>query len=448
MSLKILVIGQGGREHAIAWKLSKSNRVESIFVAPGNGGTFFEKKVTNVDIKPTDVDNLIEFVKKNSIDLTIVGPEAPLVNGIVNNFKQEGLKIFGPTKEHAQLEGSKVFAKSFMEENKIPTASSQSFSEKKDAKDFLKNQKFPIVIKVDGLASGKGVIVADTLEDSYVAVDSLIGDTPSKKIVIEQFLVGLELSAIYICNYKVEDDVIGLPWIKDYKSRDEYNSGPNTGGMGTVSHPLSFENKNFIFKLNLEIENILKTTITSINKKFKSNYLGFLYIGLMINKEGKANVLEYNCRLGDPEAQNIMMILDFKDIDLLDLILEESDLNTSELVNDSNKQSLITDESIYCCNIVLAAQGYPGQFKKDFFLDISEVIENDSIKIFHAGTIADNGKVKVTGGRILTINVIAKDKVTAIDIAYENIKKIKAYEDKDFQKENDDLIFYREDIGN
>ncbi|MAQ72730.1 MAG: hypothetical protein CMD49_00270, partial [Gammaproteobacteria bacterium] len=281
-----------------------------------------------------------------------------------------------------------------------------------------------------------------------VAVDSLIGNTPSKKIVIEQFLVGTELSAIYICNYKVEDDVIGLPWIKDYKSRDEYNSGPNTGGMGTVSHPLNFENKNFIFKLNLEIENILKTTITSINKKFKSNYLGFLYIGLMINKEGNANVLEYNCRLGDPEAQNIMMILDFKDIDLLDLILEESDPNTSELVNDINKQSLITDESVYCCNIVLAAQGYPGQFKKDFFLDLSEVIENDFIKIFHAGTIADNGKVKVTGGRILTINVIAKDKATAIDIAYENIKKIKAYEDKDFQKENGDLIFYREDIGN
>ena len=444
MSLKILIIGQGGREHAIAWKLSKSDRIDSVFVAPGNGGTFLEKNVTNVDIKPTDTEDLIKFVKKNSIDLTIVGPEAPLVGGIVNKFNQEGLKIFGPTKEHAQLEGSKVFAKSFMEENKIPTATFQSFSKKKDAKEFLKNQKFPLVIKADGLASGKGVIIADTLEDGHIAIDALLDEKKSTEVVIEKFLTGIELSAIYICNYKGEGYEVSLPWVKDYKSRDEYNSGPNTGGMGAISHPLSFENKNFIFKLNLEIENILKKTIISINKKSKLGYLGFLYIGLMIDKKGRVSVLEYNCRLGDPETQNIMMSLDLEGIDLLHFILDIYEI-PKDIATIAPSGFGISN---YCCTIVLAAQGYPGEFKKDFFLDLSDISESNFLKIFHAGTIIHDGKVKVTSGRILTINVIAKDKDTAIKIAYENIRKIKAYEDKDFQKENNSLIFFREDIGN
>ena len=189
---------------------------------------FLKKKTTNIEIKPNEIDLLINFVKKNSIDFTIVGPEAPLVDGIVNRFKAEGLEIFGPTKNHAQLEGSKVFAKSFMKENNLPTANSESFSEKKPALEYLKNQKFPLVIKADGLAAGKGVIIADNLDDSLIAVEQLMNSHSTKKIIIEKFLTGVEMSAIYVCNFKNSETI--LPWTKDYKSRDEYNSGPNTGG--------------------------------------------------------------------------------------------------------------------------------------------------------------------------------------------------------------------------
>ena len=436
MSLKILIIGQGGREHAIAWNLSKSEKVNSIYVAPGNGGTFFEKKTTNIEIKPNEIDLLINFVKKNSIDFTIVGPEAPLVDGIVNRFKAEGLEIFGPTKNHAQLEGSKVFAKSFMKENNLPTANSESFSEKKPALEYLKNQKFPLVIKADGLAAGKGVIIADNLDDSLIAVEQLMNSHSTKKIIIEKFLTGVEMSAIYVCNFKNSETI--LPWTKDYKSRDEYNSGPNTGGMGAITHPLTLENKNFRYKLDMKIKDIFSKTIISINKKVKSDYFGFLYIGLMLDKDGEINILEYNCRLGDPETQNIMMSLNHSKIDLLDLISgdQEDDSNSSDA------------ENIFCVTIVLASKGYPGEFKKDFYLDLSEIIENDFLKIFHSGTIIENGKVKVTGGRILSINVTAANKESAISLAYENIKKIKAYNDRELKIENNDLIFYRQDIGN
>ncbi len=260
-SIKILIIGQGGREHAIAWNLSKYSETDSIFVAPGNGGTFLEKNVTNINIQSTDTKNLIEFVKKNSIDLTIVGPEAPLVNGIVDEFAQEGLKIFGPIKEHAQLEGSKVFAKQFLEKNNIPTAFHKSFMKKGDAKKFLENKSFPIVVKADGLASGKGVIIAENFEEASRAVDSLLDEKKSKMVVIEDFLTGIELSSIFICSNK---NKVMLPWIRDYKSRDEYNSGPNTGGMGAVSHPLSFEHKNFVYKLRLAIFDIFEKTTSGI----------------------------------------------------------------------------------------------------------------------------------------------------------------------------------------
>jgi len=272
MDFKILIIGQGGREHALAWKLSKSKKVSEIFVAPGNGGTFFENKVTNVNIKVNDVNELINFVKKNLIDITIVGPEVPLVDGIVNMFNKENLKIFGPSKEHAQLEGSKVFSKKFMVENEIPTANSKSFSLKKDAIDYLKQHKFPVVIKADGLAAGKGVIIADSYSESERAVNKLLNENESKKIIIEDFLKGIELSAIYICNYNGRGYEVGLPWIKDYKSRDEYNAGPNTGGMGAVSHPFTYDRKNILFKINIQIEKILEKTIHSINQKCKSEY--------------------------------------------------------------------------------------------------------------------------------------------------------------------------------
>ena len=444
MKQNILVIGQGGREHAIAWKLSKSPQVQKVFVCPGNGGTALEKNIENINI--SDTNALIDFVKKNNILLTVVGPEGPLVEGIVNKFSEHGLKAFGPTKEHAILEGSKVFSKDFMRNYDIPTADYQMFSNKDEAKSYIDNKKHPIVIKADGLAEGKGVIVSSSIEESYRAINKLLSTKYSDFIVIEEFLSGQELSAIYICNDKGSHYEIGLPWTKDYKSRDEYNSGPNTGGMGAVSHPLSYKHKNEIYKLHLDIEKILVKTINGINdynKKSSTKYLGFLYIGLMIDSANKIKVLEYNCRMGDPETQNLMITLENKNIDLLEMILNNPitdirDLNVAELDQKNNE---------YCCTIVLAAKGYPNSYEKGFYIDISNIKENLKVKIFHAGTILDDGKICVTGGRILTVNAFSEDKEKAINIAYENIKNIRVFEDKDMSIENNDLVFFREDIG-
>ena len=446
MKQNILVIGQGGREHAIAWKLSKSPQVQKVFVCPGNGGTALEKNIENININISDTNALIDFVKKNNILLTVVGPEGPLVEGIVNKFSEHGLKAFGPTKEHAILEGSKVFSKDFMRNYDIPTADYQMFSNKDEAKSYIDNKKHPIVIKADGLAAGKGVIVSSSIEESYRAIDKLLSTKYSDFIVIEEFLSGQELSAIYICNDKGSHYEIGLPWTKDYKSRDEYNSGPNTGGMGAVSHPLSYKHKNEVYKLHLDIKKILVKTINGINdynKKSNTKYLGFLYIGLMIDSANKIKVLEYNCRMGDPETQNLMITLENKNIDLLEMILNNPitdirDLNVAELDQKNNE---------YCCTIVLAAKGYPNSYEKGFYIDISNIKENLKVKIFHAGTILDDDKICVTGGRILTVNAFSEDKEKAINIAYQNIKNIRVFEDKDMSIENNDLVFFREDIG-
>jgi len=447
MDQNIFVIGQGGREHAIAWKLSKSNKVNNVYVCPGNGGTFLEENIINVDINIKDKDSLINFAKNNNIIMTIVGPEGPLVDGIVNSFIENGLKIFGPTKEYAILEGSKVFSKEFMEKFDIPTASFRMFSDNIEAKNYIKNKKYPIVVKADGLAAGKGVIISNDEDEAINAIDKLLGSNHSEYIVIEDFLKGQELSAIYICNFKGASYEIGLPWTKDYKSRDEFNSGPNTGGMGAVSHPLGYQHKNLLFKLHLEIEKILIKTIAAINnynKKTNKNYLGFLYIGLMINNDNDIKVLEYNCRLGDPETQNLMLTLENKNIDLYDLIVNDP-INS---VKDFNLLKIDTGESSYCCTIVLAAKGYPDVYAKDFFLDISHIKQSDKIKIFHAGTVIKNNKIQVVGGRILTVNVFADTKEEAVNLAYENIKKINVFEDESLSLQNQSLVFYREDIGN
>ena len=457
MKKNILVIGQGGREHALAWKLSKSQKIQKTYVCPGNGGTFLEKNIINVDLDIKNHNMLIDFVKSNNIDITIVGPEDPLVNGLANSFIENDLKIFGPLKEFAILEGSKVFAKDFMLKNKIPTANHTMFDTLESAKNYIKNKKYPIVVKADGLAAGKGVIISNDEDEAINAIDKLLGNNHSEYIVIEDFLKGQELSAIYICSQagKFKNAYeIGLPWIKDYKSRDEFNSGPNTGGMGAVSHPLGYQHKNLLFKLHLEIEKVLIKTITAINnynKKTNKNYLGFLYIGLMIDNNNDIKVLEYNCRLGDPETQNLMLTLENQNIDLYDLIVNPLEIRQEQwdfnLLRIDDKESSYW-ESSYCCTIVLAAKGYPDAYVKDFFIDISNVKQSDKIKIFHAGTVINNNKIQATGGRILTVNVFADTKKEAVSLAYENIKKIKAFEDKDFKIQNQSLVFYRDDIGN
>jgi phosphoribosylamine---glycine ligase len=447
MDQNIFVIGQGGREHAIAWKLSKSNKIDNVYVCPGNGGTYLENNIINIDINIEDKDSLINFAKNNNIIMTIIGPEDPLVNGIVNSFIENGLKIFGPTKEYAVLEGSKVFSKEFMEKFDIPTASFRMFSDNIEAKNYIKNKNYPIVVKADGLAAGKGVIISNDENEAINAIDKLLSSNHSEYIVIEDFLKGQELSAIYICNFKGPSYEIGLPWTKDYKSRDEFNSGPNTGGMGAVSHPLGYQHKNLLFKLHLEIEKLLIKTITAINnynKKTNKNYLGFLYIGLMIDNNNDIKVLEYNCRLGDPETQNLMLTLENKNIDLYDLIVNDP-INS---VKDFNLLKINTEESSYCCTIVLAAKGYPDVYVKGFFIDISNVKQSDKIKIFHAGTVINNNKIQATGGRILTVNVFADTKKKAVSLAYENIKKINVFEDEDLSVQNQNLVFYRDDIGN
>ena len=446
MKQNILVIGQGGREHAIAWKISKSPKVQNVFVCPGNAGTALEDNIENIYIDISDTTSLLDFVKKNNIFMTIIGPEGPLVDGIVNKFTEQGLKIFGPTKEHAILEGSKVFSKEFMKNYDIPTSDYEMFSDKTQAKSYISTKKHPIVIKADGLAAGKGVVVSSSIEESNDAIDKLLSAHHSDFIVVEEFLSGQELSAIYICNYKGCTYEIGLPWTKDYKSRDEYNSGPNTGGMGAVSHPLSYGHKNEIYKLYQDIEKILVKTINGINdynKESNIKYLGFLYIGLMIDNANKIKVLEYNCRMGDPETQNLMLTLENKGIDFLDMILNDPITN----IQDLNIANFDQDSKGYCCTIVLAAKGYPESYAKGFYIDMRNIIENENIKIFHAGTTLDGNKICSTGGRILTVNAYAENKEKAINIAYENIKKIKVFQDKNMSIENNNLVFFREDIG-
>ncbi len=445
--MKVLVLGQGGREHAIAWKLSLSEKIEKVYVCPGNGGTAQEKNIENISLSPSNISSLISFVKKEKVDLTVVGPEGPLVDGIVDEFNKHELMIFGPSTKYALLEGSKVFSKEFMKNYDIPTADYQMFSSAKEAKEFIINKKHPIVIKADGLAAGKGVVVSSNQDESFKAIDSLLASKHSDHIVIEEFLNGQELSAIYICNFKGCSFEIALPWTKDYKSRDEYNAGPNTGGMGAISHPLCYEHKNAIFKLHIDIEKIMIKTISSINdynKNVNNGYLGFLYIGLMIDSHNNIKVLEYNCRLGDPETQNLMLTLENKNIDLIDLIINQPINN----IKDINLDRIDKKDDSVCCTIVLAAKGYPNVYEKDFYIDCDDVIETNKIKIFHAGTVLKNKKLQSIGGRILTINVYSDNKDDALSIAYENIKKIKIFEDEDMTIQNQDLVFYREDIGN
>ena len=446
MGLKILIIGSGGREHALAWIISRSKRdIEKIYVMPGNAGTLTEKNVFNIECDISNHQSILDFAISNKIDLTIVGPEDPLVNGLADLFEENNLNIFGPKKYFAQLEGSKVFAKNFMNTNKLPTANHREFNEINKAADYLENKKMPIVIKYDGLAAGKGVDICETLEDAKFSIKKLL--KPGEKIIIEDFIKGIELSAIYICNPNASKKTIGLPWIKDYKSRDEFNSGPNTGGMGAISHPFCSYKKNDVYSINVEIEKILIKTLVNINSNSgsKSKYNGFIYLGLMLSTaEDKPFILEYNCRMGDPETQNIIMYLDKNDVDFLDLIGFDN-----KNYPDNFNLSFIEHKNIsgYCCTVVLAAKGYPDAPVKDFYLDISNIEDKDNVKIFHAGTKISNGAIRVAGGRILSVNAYSEKKEEAIALAYDSISKIKSYSDSELKKEDSDLVFYRNDIG-
>ena len=407
--MNVLVIGSGGREHALAWKAAQSSSVEQVFVAPGNAGTATETKLSNIDINIDEFEKLADFAEKNDVSLTIVGPEAPLVDGVVDYFTRRGLACFGPTQGAAQLEGSKAFTKDFLARHKIPTAEYQNFTEVEPALAYLRDKGVPIVIKADGLAAGKGVIVAETLEQAEEAVkDMLSGNAFGEagcRVVIEEFLDGEEASFIVIAD---GDHVLPMATSQDHKRVGEADTGPNTGGMGAYS-PAPVVTAEIHDRVMREV---IMPTIEGM-KAEGNDYTGFLYAGLMIMSDGTPKVIEYNCRFGDPETQPIMLRLKS---DLVELCLAtlEGQLNSTKADWDPRPSM----------GVVLAAGGYPGPYSKGDVISGLESADSDTTKVFHAGTLLDDGNVVTNGGRVLCATALGNNVSEAQQRAYELADKI------------------------
>jgi len=417
--LKILIIGSGGREHAIGWKVSQSPKAGQIFFAPGNAGTL--KIGTNVSIFPTDISKLIEFVKKEKIDLTLALPDDPLALGIVDEFQKQGLRIWGPTKAAAQIEWSKAYAKDFMKAHNLPTAKFEIFNDFEKAKNYVKRQSLPVVVKVSGLALGKGVTICQIYDEANDALENILikkvfGDA-GDEVVIEEFLVGPEISVHVFCdgeNYKI------FPSSQDHKKIGEGDTGLNTGGMGTIA-PVPFIEVELLKKIE---ENIVAPTI-SASAFIGTPFSGLLYPGLILTKEGP-KILEYNARFGDPEAQTYMRLLD---VDLLDIFEASIDGKLNEIE--------IKWKEKFACNIVLASAGYPEKYEKGkeiFGIDEAEM--QPDIVVFHAGTKMEGGKLVTNGGRVLGVSAIGNSLDEALQKAYKAIEKI-SFEG----------MYYRKDIG-
>lgn len=419
--MKILVVGGGGREHALAWKAAQSPKVSHVFVAPGNAGTDQETDVSNVSIDADNIDALLEFAQNESIKLTIVGPEAPLVNGIVDQFQTAGLRIFGPSAAAAQLEGSKTFTKDFLQRHHIPTAEYQSFTEIKPALEYIKNKGIPIVIKADGLAAGKGVILAHTEQQAIDSIkDMLSGNSfgdAGHRVVIEEFLYGEEAS--FICMVDGEH-ALPLATSQDHKARDNGDQGPNTGGMGAYSPAPIVTNE-------IEeaiMQQVIWPTVRGMAAE-GTKYTGFLYAGLMISNKGEIKVIEYNCRFGDPEAQPIMMRLQS---DLVELCIASCDGNLAE--------KNIQWDSRPCLGVVLAANGYPDSYVKGDIIEGIAPADSRS-KVFHAGTVNDDkGNIVSSGGRVLCAAALGDTLMDAQVKAYQIVDQI-----------NWDGAYFRTDIG-
>ena len=420
--MKVLVIGNGGREHALAWQAARSPLADKVFVAPGNPGTAREAKIENVAINVDDIKGLVDFAKKEQIDLTIVGPEAPLVAGVVDAFKEQDLAIFGPSKAAAQLEGSKSFTKDFLKRHHIPTAAYEIFDNAKDACEYIKQQGAPIVIKADGLAAGKGVVVAMTEQEAIDAVHSMLDDhafgTAGARVVIEEFMEGEEASFIVMA-----DSINALPMAtsQDHKRVGDGDTGPNTGGMGAYS-PAPVVTAEVYDKVMKEIIN---PTLKGMMED-GIPYFGFLYAGLMIDKNGNPRVVEFNCRFGDPETQPIMLRMQS---DLVDLCLKGCTAN-------GLKGLEVKYDPRPAVGIVLAAKGYPASPRKG---DVIEGLDKpcpEGCKIFEAGTKAVDGKVVTSGGRVLCVTALGKDINEARDRAYKLIDNV-----------HFDGMFYRNDIA-
>lgn len=418
--MKVLVIGSGGREHALAWKALQSPLVEKVFVAPGNAGTAREDNMENVAIDVMAFDELEAFAKANDIGLTIVGPEAPLVDGLVDQFAAAGLKAFGPSKGAAQLEGSKAFTKDFLARQNIPTADYQNFTEVEPALAYLKEKGAPIVVKADGLAAGKGVIVAETLEQAEEAVKDMLsgnafGDAGCR-VVIEEFLTGEEASFIVMVDGK---NILPMATSQDHKRVGDGDTGPNTGGMGAYS-PAPVVTPEIHDRIMAEV---IRPTVDGMAAE-GNNYTGFLYAGLMINESGAPKVIEYNCRFGDPETQPIMMRM-------------QSDMVAHCLAALEGKldQETTQWDPRASMGVVLAAGGYPASYNKG---DVISLPTNDGAdrKVFHAGTKLDGDDVVTAGGRVLCATALGNSVSEAQQQAYELASQI------DWKD-----VFYRKDIG-
>ena len=404
--MKILVVGSGGREHALAWKMAQSERIQVVYVASGNGGTARDINLINVPL--SDPQELAEFVVKENIALTVVGPETPLAAGIVDLFRERGLRIFGPTRQAAQLESSKDFAKSFMERHGIPTAKFKTFTDVELAHAYVDEQGAPIVIKADGLAAGKGVVVATTLEEAHSAVDQMLADNrygdAGARIVIEEFLAGEEASFIVMCDGK---NVLPLATSQDHKRLKDQDEGPNTGGMGAYS-PAPIVTPEMHARVMREIIN------PTINGMAKDGivFTGFLYAGLMIDDKGNPRTLEFNCRMGDPETQPIMARL-------------KSDLVTvmEHACNGTLDTVALEWDRRTAVGVVLAAAGYPDTPRKGDVID-GIPAETPECVTFHAGTLQDAGKLVTNGGRVLCVVGLGDSVKMAQKQAYETVDQI------------------------
>jgi phosphoribosylamine--glycine ligase len=415
--MRVLVIGSGGREHALCWKIAKSQRVRTIYCAPGNGGT--AEFAENIDIQPDEIQKLVLFAKENEVDLTIVGPELPLVLGIADAFHENNLRIFGVNKECAKLEASKEFSKIFMEKYNIPTAKYKSFTEIEEALRGLKGFNYPLVIKADGLCLGKGVVICQTEEEAQktlkdILEDKIFGDEGGK-VVIEEFLDGVEASLICLVT---EGKIIPMETAKDYKKIYEGDEGANTGGIGCYS-PSQIFTKSLNRKIEKNILHNIRYGLENENMDFR----GILFIGLMII-DGEPYVLEFNVRLGDPETQVLMPRLDTEIVDLFQKTIDGT----------LNKIDLVWTEKA-CVTTIITSKGYPGEYKKGYeILGIDSL--DEEIILFHNGTKIEDNKVLTDGGRVLSVTALGESIDEASKKIYSNIEKIEF-----------DGKYYRKDIG-
>ncbi len=406
--MKVLVIGSGGREHALAWKAAQSPDVEKVYVAPGNAGTATEPGMENVAIDVMDLDGLVRFARENAIELTIVGPEAPLVAGVVDRFREAGLKAFGPTAACARLEGSKAFTKDFLARHNIPTAAYRNFTDVDEALAYVRERGAPIVIKADGLAAGKGVIVAMSLEEAEAAVrDMLAGNRfgdAGHRVVIEDFLEGEEASFIVMVD---GEHVLPMATSQDHKRVGDGDTGPNTGGMGAYS-PAPVVTPDVHRRI---MDEVILPTVRGMAAE-GNPYTGFLYAGLMIAPDGSPKVIEYNCRFGDPETQPIMMRLKS---DLVQLCLSALEGRLDEVQADWDPRVAL--------GVVMAAGGYPEGYRKGDVIRGLEATLPDT-KVFHAGTTLKDGEVVTSGGRVLCVTALGESVAEAQKKAYERLRTI------------------------